>query len=155
VERITIRRSKRIRKSRKIRIQLLCSEHLSWVLYLFLGRNERFHSKIKSLTLRGYLCVTFLCEEKGEKHGRKLYLSFCNGKWLKVVWILMFFLWCVFYLKSDKGRESSSYQIYIKLCYFYVLVLFFFYKIIILSTLCFSFGVETAFCHMIIVRIWR
>jgi hypothetical protein len=33
--------------------------------------------------------------------------------------------WCVFYLKCDKGRESSSYQVYIKLCYSYVLVFFF------------------------------
>jgi hypothetical protein len=32
----------------------------------------------------------------------------CNGKWLKVVWILVFILG-VFYLKSDKGREVSSY----------------------------------------------
>jgi hypothetical protein len=24
--------------------------------------------------------------------------------------------WCVFYLECDKGRESSSYQVYLKLC---------------------------------------
>ncbi len=33
--------------------------------------------------------MTLMCE-KGKKHGRKLYLSLCNGEWLKVVWILMF-----------------------------------------------------------------
>ncbi len=30
--------------------------------------------------------------------------------------------WFVFHLECDKRRESSSYQVYIKLCYFYVLV---------------------------------
>ncbi len=150
-----MRRSKRIRKSRKIRIQLLCSEHLSWVPYLFIGRNEKFHQKIRSLALRGYLCITLLCERKGKKYGRKFYLSFCNGEWLKVVWILLFFLWCVFYLKCDKRKESISYQVYIKLCYSYVLVLIFFYKIVILSFLCSSFGIESAFYDMIIVTIRR
>jgi hypothetical protein len=36
---------------------------------------------------------------------------------------------CVFYLKCDKRRESSSDQIYIEFCYSYVLVLLFFYKV--------------------------
>jgi hypothetical protein len=30
--------------------------------------------------------------------------------------------WFVFYLECDKGRESSSYQVYIEFCYSYVLV---------------------------------
>jgi hypothetical protein len=47
---------------------------------------------------------------------------------LKVVWVLVFLLG-VFYLKCDKGKESSSYQVYVELCYSYVLVLFFFYKL--------------------------
>jgi hypothetical protein len=34
--------------------------------------------------------------------------------------------WYVFYLKCDKGRKNNSYQIYVKLYYFYVLVLHFF-----------------------------
>jgi hypothetical protein len=29
---------------------------------------------------------------EGEKHGRKMYFSLCNGEWLKVIWILGFFL---------------------------------------------------------------
>jgi hypothetical protein len=37
--------------------------------------------------------------------------------------------WCVFYLNCDKRKQSSSYQVYIELCYFYVLVLLFFYKL--------------------------
>jgi hypothetical protein len=44
-----------------------------------------------------------------------MYLSLCNGKWLKFVWIFVFFLMCVLQVKCDKGRESSSYQVYIKL----------------------------------------
>jgi len=36
--------------------------------------------------------VTFLCEKKREEHGKKLYLPLCNGKSLKVVWILTFLL---------------------------------------------------------------
>jgi len=63
--------------------------------------------------------------------------------------------WCVFYLECGKGKESSSYQIYIKFCYFYVLVLFFFYKVKILSTSCSSFGVKNAFCHKMLVTIGR
>ncbi len=43
--------------------------------------------------------------------------------------------WFVFYLECDKGRESRSYQISIKLCHSYVLVLLLFYKVKILSTL--------------------
>jgi hypothetical protein len=62
---------------------------------------------------------------------------------------------CVFYLKCDKRRESSSYQVYINLCYSCVLVLLFVYKIKILSTICYSFGIESAFCHMTIAAIGR
>jgi hypothetical protein len=40
---IIIRRSRRIKKFRRIRIQPLCSEHLYWGFYLFLGRNEGFY----------------------------------------------------------------------------------------------------------------
>jgi len=45
--------------------------------------------------------------------------------------------WFVFYLECDKGRENGSYQIYIELCYSYVLVLLLFYKVkyYLLSTL--------------------
>jgi hypothetical protein len=44
----------------------------------------------ESLTLRECLCVTFMYEKEEKKHGIKLYLSLCNGKWLKLVWILTF-----------------------------------------------------------------
>jgi hypothetical protein len=37
------------------------------------------------------LCV-LLCEKEIKEHENKLYLSICNVKWLKVVWILTFFL---------------------------------------------------------------
>jgi hypothetical protein len=88
VEGIKTRKSRRIRKFKRIRTQPLCGEHLLWVLYLFLGRNKGFHYKIKSLvfiihkivdirSLGGCLCVTLLCEKEGEECGRKLYLSFC------------------------------------------------------------------------------
>jgi len=46
---------------------------------------------------------------------------------------------CVFYLECDKGREDRSYQVYIEFCYFYVLVLHFFYKFYVPSTICFNF----------------
>ncbi len=61
----------------------------------------------------------------------------------------------MFYFECDKGRESSSYQVYLKLCYSYVLVLHFVYKIKILSIICSNFGIEGAFCHMMIVAIGR
>ncbi len=96
--------------------------------------------------------MTLLCEKEGENQGRKLFL--CNGKWLKVVWILAFLL-SVSYLKCNKGRESSSYQVYIQLCYYHVLVFLFFYKVKILSTLCFNFGVKNAFCHKMVIAIRR
>jgi hypothetical protein len=51
----------------------------------------------------------------------------------------------VFYLKCDKEKDSSSYQVYIEFCYFYVLVFLFFYKIIIVSNFYFSFGLESVF----------
>ncbi len=63
--------------------------------------------------------------------------------------------WCVFYLECDKGKESSSYQVYIDLCYYYVLVIPFVYKVRILSILCFNVWVENAFCHMMIVTTRR
>ncbi len=59
----------------------------------------------------------------------------------------------MFYLKCDKGRESNSYRIYIELCYYYVLVFLFFYKVKNIFTFYFSFGIENAFCHMTIVTI--
>jgi hypothetical protein len=62
---------------------------------------------------------------------------------------------CVFYLECDKGKESSSYQVYIELCYSYVLFIPFFYKVKILSTLCFNFGIENAFWHKMIVTTGR
>jgi hypothetical protein len=43
--------------------------------------------------------------------------------------------YCVFYLECDKGKENNSCQIYVELYYSYVLVYFYFYKVIILSTL--------------------
>jgi len=43
-----------------------------------------FISFHESLTLRGCLCVTLLYEKKTEEHGRKLHLSLCIGKWLKL-----------------------------------------------------------------------
>jgi hypothetical protein len=61
----------------------------------------------------------------------------------------------VFYLKCDKGRESNSYQVYIQLCYSYILNLLFFYKVKKIFTFYFSFGIESAFCHMTIVTIGR
>jgi hypothetical protein len=39
---------------------------------------------------------------------------------------------CVFFLKCDKGRESSSYHVYVKFCYSYVLIFFSIYKVKIL-----------------------
>jgi hypothetical protein len=104
----------------------------------------------ESLTLKRCLCVTLLCEKKREEHGRKLYLSLCNEEWLKIVWILMF-LHGVFYLECDKGKESRSYYVYLKFCYFYVWVLIFFYKIIILHVLYSSFGIENALCYKMII----
>jgi hypothetical protein len=41
-----------------------------------------FISCHESLPLEGRLCVTLLCEKEGKEHGKKLYLSICNGKWL-------------------------------------------------------------------------
>ncbi len=69
---------------------------LEFFIY-FLGGVKNFikrleNEKIKSLALGKCLCVTFLCEKKGKEHGKKLYLSLCNGECLKVAWILMFFL---------------------------------------------------------------
>jgi hypothetical protein len=58
--------------------------------------------------------------------------------------------WFVFYLKCDKRRDNNLYQIYIELCYFYVLV-FFFYKVRILSILCSNSRVDNAFCYKMIV----
>jgi hypothetical protein len=46
----------------------------------------------ESLVLRGCLCVAFLFEKKREEHRKKLYLPLCNGKSLKVSWILTFLL---------------------------------------------------------------
>jgi len=77
-----------IKRSKRIRIQLLCDENNFWVLYLFLGRSKRFHYNIRSLvfiihnaldigSLGGCLCVTLLCEKEGEECGRKLYLPLC------------------------------------------------------------------------------
>jgi len=53
----------------------------------------------------------------------------------------LMFLLDVFYLECDKGKESRSYYVYLKLCYFYVWVLLFFYKVIILYILYSSFGI--------------
>ncbi len=61
----------------------------------------------------------------------------------------------MFYLECDKERDSSSYQVYIKFCYFYVLFFLFFYKVIIIYSLYFSFGEESTFCHMMIVTSGR
>ncbi len=36
--------------------------------------------------------------------------------------------WFVFYLECDKGRESSSCQVYIEIFYYNILVFFFFIK---------------------------
>jgi hypothetical protein len=55
--------------------------------------------------------------------------------------------WFVFYLECDKRIKSNSYQIYIKLCYYYLLVFLLFYKVKILSILCSNFGIESTFCH--------
>jgi hypothetical protein len=38
-----IRRSRKIRKSKGVKIQPFCGEHPSWVPYLYLGRSEGFH----------------------------------------------------------------------------------------------------------------
>jgi hypothetical protein len=63
--------------------------------------------------------------------------------------------WWVFYLECDKGKDGGSYQVYIELCYSYVLVIPFFYKAKILYILCSNFRVENAFCHMTIVTTGR
>jgi len=63
--------------------------------------------------------------------------------------------WCVFYLKCDKGKESSSYQFYIKFCYSYILVFLFFYKLKILFIFCSSFRIENALCYKTIVATGR
>jgi hypothetical protein len=73
---------------------------LGFLTYL-LGRVKDLKEKVKWLifiicaasnirSLRGRLCVTLLYERKRKEHGEKLYLSLCNGEWLKVVWILLF-----------------------------------------------------------------
>ncbi len=50
--------------------------------------------------------MTLLCERKGEKHGRKLYLSLYNGKCLidSHSYLLVFG-----YLEYEKKGDSSSY----------------------------------------------
>jgi hypothetical protein len=37
-----------------------------------------------------------------EKNGKILYLPLCNGKWLKVLWILMFLVGVWFYSQYEK-----------------------------------------------------
>ncbi len=54
-----------------------------------------------------------------------------------------------------KQRENNSYQVYIELCYSYVLVFLFFFKVRILFIFCFSFGIKNPFCHMTIATIRR
>ncbi len=63
--------------------------------------------------------MTLLCKRKN--HGKILYLFLCNGEWLKVVWIVVSFFVCILL----KGMESNLYYVYIKFCYFYILVFFF------------------------------
>jgi hypothetical protein len=85
-----------IRRFRRIGIQHLCSEHPSWVRYLFLGKSERFHKMIILLICIIHEALNLktrgrcLCVKEGKEHGKKIYLFLCNGEWLKVVWILMF-----------------------------------------------------------------
>jgi hypothetical protein len=55
--------------------------------------------------------------------------------------------WFVLYVECNKRRENNSYQVYIKLCYFYVLVLVFSYKVKILSTFDYSLWNKKYFCH--------
>ncbi len=47
-----------------------------------------------------------MCEREREKHGRKLYLSLCNGKWSMDFYssLLVFG-----YLEYEKRGDSSSY----------------------------------------------
>jgi len=98
--------------------------------------------------------VTLLCEKEGKEHGRKFYCPYVieNG-WIHIDFNIPSKF--VFYLKCDKGRDSNSHQVYIQLCYSYVLVLLFFYKVKKIFTFYFSFGIESAFCHMTIVTIGR
>jgi len=52
------------------------------------------------------------------------------------------FLKCVFDSKCDKGKENNLYQIYIELCYSYVLVILFTYKVRILFILCVFYKIK-------------
>jgi hypothetical protein len=56
-----------------------------------------------------------------------------------------------FYLELWGRRESSLTSVYIELCYSYVLVFLFFYKIRILSSFCSIYGVGNAFHHKTMV----
>ncbi len=87
MERIIIRKYKRINKSRRIRSHTLCDEYLSWNFCLFLGRIEIFYYKIISLvfiyhealnirSLKRCLCVTLLCERR-------------KKTWEKIIFVLM------------------------------------------------------------------
>jgi hypothetical protein len=64
--------------------------------------------------------VTLLCDKEGEEHGRKLYLSLCNGKWLKVVWILTF----LFYVCSTKSVIKEGRIVHNKFIYNFVILVY-------------------------------
>ncbi len=88
MERIRIRRSRRIRKARKIRTQPLCGECPSWVPDLSFEEEDcesflLYDSRL-DVVRRIFLGKKCVCdiEKKGEKHGSKLYFHYCNGKWL-------------------------------------------------------------------------
>ncbi len=86
--------------------------------------------------------MTLLCEKEGEEQGRKW--SFCNGKWLKVLWILTF----LFSVCPTQSVIKERKVLHIKFIYCFVILMYQFlyiYKVKILSTLCFCFRVKMHF----------
>ncbi len=81
---------RRIRKSRKIRIQPLCGEYPYWVPYLFFEEEDCasflcmiYRLDVVRKVLLGKKCVCDI-RYRGGKNGNILYFESYNGKWLKV-----------------------------------------------------------------------
>jgi hypothetical protein len=98
VEGIRIRRSKRIRKSRKIWTQPLCGEFFFWVPCLSFEKNDYgslFCMILDWMWLEefswGKKCVCDI-KNRGGKCGSILYFDSCNGKLLKMYHIVLFYL---------------------------------------------------------------
>jgi hypothetical protein len=78
VEGIKRRRSRRIRKSKKIRIQPLCGEYPPWVSYLSFEEEDcaSFLCMILDwMWLREFSRGKNVCMKKREKHGKNIVLG--------------------------------------------------------------------------------